>query len=246
MFETGNYKDAEIALRTAIKLDPDFANPYLNLSFVLGESGKYDESLACAERFADLEPQNAVAHANVGWLLSEIGRQHEAIAAYKRSVELNPNFAEGYRELGRIYERLGEYQKAVDAEEKAISLEPDFLSYCVMGLALLNRGEHERSMYFSRKAIETKPESHEAWNNLGESCLATGRLEEAVTCFERVLKLAPGVPETAELHLQIGTTQLKLGNFTAAQIHFEVLRTMGSEMASELQKAISLVRPDAT
>ena len=245
LYETGKFKDAEIPLRTAINLDPDFGNPYLNLSFVLGEFGRYDESLAFAERFASLETENPVAHANVGWLLSETGRQREAVVAYKRSVELNPNFAEGHRELGRIHERLGEYQEAIDAEEKAISLEPDFLGYCVMGLALLQQGKHERSMYFSRKAIEQKPECHEAWNNLGEACLATGRFEEAVTCFERVLKLAPGIPETAELHLQIGTAQVKLGNSTAAQIQCEVLRAMGSEMANELQKAISSGRPGA-
>jgi tetratricopeptide (TPR) repeat protein len=138
--------------------------------------------------------------------------------------KLNPNFAPAYCELGRIRERLGEYQQAINAENRALSLDQNPLAYCVMGLALLEQGNHERSIYFSEKAIELRPLFYEAWNNLGEAHLAIGQLERALTCFEKVLELAPAIPEVAELRLQIGTVQLKLGTRKRLRISISFCR----------------------
>ena len=238
LLELGNFADAELPLRDAIRLEPGLGKAVLHLSFVLGGLKRYDEALVLAERFAALEPENPTAHANVGWFLSETGRQREALIAYKRSVELNPNIAEGYCELGRIHERLGEFQQAIDAEEKALSLDQNPLAFCVMGLALLEQGNHERSIYYSEKATELRSNYYEAWANLGEALLVTGQLEKAVVCFEKVLELAPAIPEIAYVRLQIGTAQLKLGNTEAAQNQYRLLHAMNSDKANELCNAI--------
>ena len=237
LLELGRYAEAEISLRDAVELQPENGMPLLHLSFALGGLSKYDESLAIAERFAVLS-QKSRCPFKCSLAAKRIGQTTRSAHFLREIGRLNPSFAEGYCELGRIHERLGEYQEAIDAEEKALSLAQDPLAYCVMGLALMEQGNHERSLHFSQKAVKLRPSFFEAWNNLGEAHLAMGQFDQGLCCLETALQLAPASADSAELRWQIGTTQLKLGNVEAAKNQYQLLQDMGSNRAEELHSAI--------
>lgn len=43
-----------------------------------------------------------------------------------------------------------------------------------------------------RQILQADSSQVESWNNLGDVCWSTGRLDDAATCFQRVLRLQPG------------------------------------------------------
>jgi tetratricopeptide (TPR) repeat protein len=50
----------------------------------------------------------------------------------------------------------------------------------------------ERAIQYNLKALELDPRNVDAWHNMGLTYLETGRSEEAIRCFEKVLSLEDG------------------------------------------------------
>jgi tetratricopeptide (TPR) repeat protein len=63
-------KDAIIAFKEALDIDPNFAQPYFNLGILLNNIGKIDEAIACFQSAIELVPDWVEAHQYLGKLLS--------------------------------------------------------------------------------------------------------------------------------------------------------------------------------
>ena len=57
------------------------------------------------------------------------------------------------------------------------------------GLLLAAAREYEKAILSWDKALEFKPDYHEAWNNRGNALFNLGRYEEAINSFERALEI---------------------------------------------------------
>jgi Tetratricopeptide repeat len=69
-----------------------------------------------------------------------------------------------------------------------------------MRMGSLRRRSHpcaiDRALGPNLEAVKLNPEFEEAWHNLGQTYLGTGEFVKSVSCFERVLQLGSGIPET--------------------------------------------------
>ncbi|MEL6554267.1 MAG: tetratricopeptide repeat protein [Cyanobacteria bacterium J06621_11] len=79
----GNYIQAEIAYREAIRLNSKDPIAYYNLGNVLAEQSKVIEAIAAYQTAITLAPTNAKANYNLGYWLSSQGETESAIAAYR-------------------------------------------------------------------------------------------------------------------------------------------------------------------
>lgn len=118
----------------------------------------------------------------------------KALPLLQRQIEITPgdmaarfNLASALTELGRHDEAL---QVAADYGEHANLAR-------LAGFLFQQAGRHDAAITAYRAALDARPEDWESWNNLGNSLVASGQLETAVSAFENAANRgpSPGSPE---------------------------------------------------
>ena len=119
------FSDAEVYLRHATSVSPDYARLWVDLANVLRELHKPQEALECAERVLTLAPETAesyMLHASVVGL----GNRHEdAIRSYEKALEISPNRPGALCSMGHHLKTIGQQDQAIAAYRKCIQFKPD-------------------------------------------------------------------------------------------------------------------------
>jgi len=168
---------AEILLRQALEIAPDFARAHAALADVwmiraisdgkLSRYGQRSSSVippieAEAQRALELDPKSAEAHATLGFLRQLQHRPEEALRLLRRSVELNPNYATGHHWLAGV---------------------------------LAAQSWFDESIAEARRSVAVDPLSPRILDNFGWTLAILGRLPEALALFDRALTLLPDEPQ---------------------------------------------------
>ncbi|MEO8924724.1 MAG: tetratricopeptide repeat protein [Caldimonas sp.] len=104
---------AEAAYRTALAIDPGFADASLNLGALLCEARRYGEAVTLYDDAVRLHPGEALLHFNRAVALEDQGRLEEALVSYNNSLQLAPDLADAHFNAARLHEQLGDAKKAV-------------------------------------------------------------------------------------------------------------------------------------
>ena len=121
-----NYFDhAEIFLRHAVSVAPDYTRLWVDLANVLKELHKFDETLECAAKVLELEPDKAESHVVHAISLGSNGLFDEAIKAYDRALEISPDKPAVICSLAHHLKTMGEQEKAIASYRRCISIKPD-------------------------------------------------------------------------------------------------------------------------
>ncbi len=92
------YADAERALRTAARLNPDDERARLNLGLALAAAGRPQEALPLLSQAGG----DAAGHANLGYLLAATGQPELARLEYQKALALRPDLDVARRALAAI------------------------------------------------------------------------------------------------------------------------------------------------
>lgn len=111
--ESSDAAAAEAAYREAVRLQPDFADAYMNLGALLCEAGRCDDAVALYDRALRHCPPDALLHFNRAIALEDQGRFEEALASYEACLKLDPALADAHFNAARLHERLGHAQHAL-------------------------------------------------------------------------------------------------------------------------------------
>ena len=185
----------------AIEQDPQYASAYGLLSrvyvmdFVFRTNPK--ESLKRAYEYArkaiDLDDTQLNAYLALEFMSSFRRQYDEAIGSGERAVKVAPGAAEAYLSLGRALSFAGRDREALGYLEKAIRMNPfpPAHHYMHLGFAYNNLGNYEEAISAFKKAIALAPKIIPARLNLIVSYVQLGRMEEAETAAEEILKINP-------------------------------------------------------
>lgn len=91
-----------------------------------------------------------------------------------------------------------QHREAVALLEPFLEHRADYTLYNVVGWGLAKLGETDRAIALLQASIPMDPKSFWAYYHLGYVFRNTGRTQEAITMFERVLELRPNIPEVNE------------------------------------------------
>jgi tetratricopeptide (TPR) repeat protein len=100
----GQLDKAITECKAAIRLDPEFGNPYNDIGVYLIEQGQYDAAIPWLERAMGAkryEPRH-YPHMNMGRVLVRKGRYDEAIRELKTALAIEPNYAAARIELHKV------------------------------------------------------------------------------------------------------------------------------------------------
>jgi tetratricopeptide (TPR) repeat protein len=196
--DLGHAAEALTCFERALEINPRLAEAWYNKGLALADLGGHDEALTCYERALEINPRLAEAWYNKGLALARLGRPEEALTCYERALEINPSYPEAWFNKGNALGKLGRPAEALTCYERALEINPrDAEAWFNKGVVLGKLG-HPRAEALAcyERALEINPRFAEAWFNRGFDLLRTGRLEEALACFEQAQQA--GHPQAAE------------------------------------------------
>lgn len=137
--QKGRLTEAAEALSRAVRLAPENALYWLNLSSVRRRQHRHDAALECARRAFELEPANRIACHLVVELLRNRNQIHEALQVLR---SLDPQAEPDARHHlldGALHVSLGRWTEAAQAFLQVLTLEPGHLeAYGQLGFCLAN------------------------------------------------------------------------------------------------------------
>ncbi len=116
-----------------------------------------------------------------------------AVELYRESIGVFPT-AEAHTFLGWTYSFQGRLDEAIEECKLAIQIDPDFGNpYNDIGAYLIEQGRDDEAIPWLNKALESKRYDayHYPQYNLGRVYMKKELYNEARSCFEKALELAP-------------------------------------------------------
>lgn len=166
-------KSAEQAvedLRKAVKLDPNFASAWADLSATLGATyfgaGDVDPAYAyeakqALDRARALAPDAAATQLAAGSYYFTVLKQYpKALAAYRKVLEAEPNNSYALREIGGISLVQGHLQTAIDYFKHCLALNPrDGDLWGLLGGSYEGLHQYAKAEEMYRRALAINPDN---------------------------------------------------------------------------------------
>lgn len=210
--ETGDPQTAIAKLRTAIDLNPGFADLHFRLGSTLLHYGDSDEAIRALRRAVEINPRytQALLHLSVALLRSPRGDAKEAFVFARRAGELG--FAVGKAEFDAAQSAItrGDKEKAAELLAHLMEAPEDdqTLVLAANALDLFGQGLYAEAETQYRAALERKPRFADLRNQLGIALFAQNRDTDALAEFDAAISINP---RYAEAHLNRGFALLRIG-----------------------------------
>jgi TolB-like protein/DNA-binding winged helix-turn-helix (wHTH) protein/tetratricopeptide (TPR) repeat protein len=185
-------------------VNPEAFDAYLQGYYFFQGGSDKDADMAAKyfERATQLDPSYALAwawlsrvrnwQANDGLIPMEEGRRL-AREAVERALSLNPNLAVAHSQMGRIKWQVDyDWAGANASFQRAVALEPGNPEYVSLA-ALLARwfGRFDEALQLNHRAIDLDPLNAGSWENLAETELYMGQLDQSAADSRKALEVNP-------------------------------------------------------
>jgi tetratricopeptide (TPR) repeat protein len=208
------YEEAIACYNEVIKLDPNDVDAWYGKSYALGYLGRYGEVIECYDKIIELDSKHVGAWYSKGLVLDNLGKNEEAIACYDKVIQINPENIDAWLSKGISLGKMDKFDESTKCYDKVIQINPENVD------AWYNKGVSLGILHRYKEAIEcydniiklhpnddlawygkldcyeevTKmldPRNIDAWYG---KCVVLGylsRYEEAIECYNEVIKLDP-------------------------------------------------------
>ena len=120
------YRDAEILLKRAIELTPDYGRAMAELVDNLIEQEKIDEALEYAHRLTRIAKDNPDSFVLMGFANTAAGSYDDALAAYKKALEKSPKHPGALSGLAHTLKTVGKQDESIEVYRRCIAANPYF------------------------------------------------------------------------------------------------------------------------
>jgi tetratricopeptide (TPR) repeat protein len=120
------HREAEILLKRALELTPDFGRAMADLIVNQVEQEKIDEALEYGARLTRIGADNPDSYLLMGNAYSAAGRYEDAINAYKKALALAPEHAGALSGLAHNLKTVGKQNEAIAIYRKCVEANPYF------------------------------------------------------------------------------------------------------------------------
>ena len=125
VYYKGDLAKAEILIKEAIALQPEYWDGYNAYGIMLGNQSRFDEAIKQYNRAIELSPDNAYVYYNLALLYYfDVNDIEKAEYCIKKALDIQP-MGQMYSMLGWIYLGRGANENAVESFLRAVEFEPD-------------------------------------------------------------------------------------------------------------------------
>lgn len=186
-FKKGDYKNAELQYRDALKSDPKSPTAKNNLGVILNEEGQYDEAISTLRNAIELDPKNSIAHYVLSEALAKKSRFEEAFAEAKTATELDATEPRAFCALAEAALGRGDIATAIDAYRDACRIDSSDINHHKLALVLGQSGNLDEQIKEERAALELEPDNLDARVGLATALVEKGEKQEAVQELKLIL-----------------------------------------------------------
>jgi len=186
--------DAITYFRTALRINPNYADAWYNLGNTYGKSGQTALAIEAYQQALRVNPKYIEVWHNLGIAYGESGQTAAAIEAFREALRINPEHGEASFNLGNFYRKSGQTTLAIEAYQQALHINPEYVeAWNNLGIAYVKSGQTGKAGDAFRKALRINPEYAKAWFGLGIIYLESGQNEQAKEVLERLKAIDPGI-----------------------------------------------------
>jgi protein O-mannosyl-transferase len=189
--DKGEMEKADDVLRKSLAVRPDEGRTLNALGTLTFKKGLVSQALDYYKEAIERQPEIREAHLHAAAMLVNMRRYAEAEPYCRQAIDADPDWAEPHALLGLVLGELGRFDEGLRECTTAASLDPGLSSaYFNIGGIYAKRGDFTAAVQAYRKAAAIAPD-YSTFNNLGNSLLTLGRLEEARASYAEAMKLNP-------------------------------------------------------
>ena len=207
-------------LRSALRVDPDLPEAYVNLGNALSRLGDQSGALAALANAIRLQPGSAAAHNNLASILHAKGNFEQAKYHFERAIRSDPDYAVARYNYGRALAERKSYGEAEAQLTTALRLDPQLAEAAVsLGIGVCPNGTTPAC---DRQAIARRfaasPALPQHTSILPWPCLRVAKRRKPNSISNWSIR---SVPSDYEAHLYLGKILLDEGNLVSAIIELQ-------------------------
>ena len=253
----GQHEAALGAYQKAVALPGAPAEAFFNLGNVLLDLGRWEESAAALERALQLQPQMAAALMQLARCEVRLGRLKAADAHFSELLQIDPQNFSAWLEHGNLHRQLGQADKMLVTYQQAAGCTPQrWEGLLALTRSLEEAGRWELAAVNYQRAVAlageaagpatkaersnpTAPHSRvrQVHWHMARYRLERGDAARALEAMRQALMAARiehtrqplGVDERAEMQIDLGDIQMRLGMTAEAHRAFERASGAASE-----------------
>jgi tetratricopeptide (TPR) repeat protein len=177
----------------------------------------------------EVTENNSLAHRKLGWDLMDSGKSAEALPHLREAAAIAPIDPTNHINLGLCLDANQQRNAAIDEFRKAISLtsDPEQLAsaYTDLGVDYDGTDSDAEAHASYDRALQLNPKLFNAYFDRGLLFEKEGRVEDAVTDYQKSVTLQP----TVQGYLQLTRALQKLNRMAEAQSYYEKARQLASD-----------------
>ena len=164
------FETAEIHLKEAIRLKPDYSSAHNYLGVLYFRKGKVDLAIESYKKALSnllwTKPQLAQLNLAIAYL--SLKQYQKAVVHFQEAINLVPSYVDAHNGLGQAYEGLRMYGEARLAYEKALEYNPAYTRALLnLGKLLYRSGEKQKATEYLDKVVKLEPNSARASEAMG-------------------------------------------------------------------------------
>lgn len=212
----------------------------LEKASILSLDKNYEGLLVACRQILKYYPDDFDAYDQMASSYSWSKRYKEAIDIYQKCLELKPRDLDTVELLAQAYSDDGQYEAALQEYDLALEIDPENASaYFWKGDTYQKMKQYESALEYFIKAEKHAPDENGyfAIVEQGSILAKLGRMDEAMSAFDRATKLRPGT-NTAWV-TQIGVLTNQQRHKEALELSYEALKHCPEDGALlEIQKEL--------
>jgi serine/threonine-protein kinase len=188
-----DWRRAEIELRTAIELNPNYAQTWLWYAYYLAFTGNSSGSLEAIKRAIELDPLSLPVNTSAAELLHFAGQLDESIEQFHKVIELDAYKPMPRLEMGRAYETRREFSLAIAELTKARELSGDSAeSLASLAHCYAVSGQANESRALLAKLNELRRTKYVSSYDLALLRVGLSEIDEAITWLNHGYEIHDG------------------------------------------------------
>ena len=176
--------EAELELKRAIKLNPNYATAYQWYGFYFAANERHGEAMAAIARAQELDPISLAISTDVGVLYYYARQYDRAIAQYQKTLEMDPSFARAYVTLGSAYGQKGMHEEAISMFQKAIALSRNTARLAGLGRAYAAAGRKDEALLIVDELNELSKQRYTSAYSVALIYAWLGEIDRSFDCLE--------------------------------------------------------------
>lgn len=198
----GKLAQAEASIKSAIRLDGDYAEAHEYYGRLCMELGQEERAAESFRKAVTLAPGLSTALVGLASIQTKNNHTRSALQLLERAVAVNANSVDIYRALGNALSRIHKYEAAEQAFEKALALmkgaeSSDLLAMLAQSKARAGKDDEAFGVY--DQALAANPESPIATSGKAQLLQTLGRFDDAREMFLKSFEVDPNNGENYRL-----------------------------------------------